>query len=90
MPPKNPLVKISLNSDNFLKERVEGLRNYIRRIRESNYLYNTDEVFHFLFSRKKDYVLFVKKQQKNLVDLEEKNFVTKMSDFVSSLFAKPR
>lgn len=83
-------MKISLNSDYFLEERVLGLRNYVKRITESDYLYNTDEVFHFLFSRNRDYVLFVKEQQKNLVDLEEKNFVTKMTDFVSSLFAKPR
>ena len=90
LPPKNPLTKISLNSDEFLKDRVEGLRRYVSRLKNSSDLLNSIQVFHFLFSRKKEYALFLKNQKASIIQIEESNIMSKVTDFMSYIFSKPK
>ena len=90
LPPKNPLTKISLNSDEFLKDRVAGLRQYMDRLTESSTLLNSIQTFHFLFSQKKEYALYLKKQSSSIIEVEQSNIMSKVTDFMSYIFSKPK
>jgi hypothetical protein len=90
LPPKNALTKINLNSDEFLGQRVKLLRRYVKRLQLSRELLVSEPVFHFLFSRKKDYALYLQNEKSELIDLEETSIVSKVTDFMSFMFSKPK
>ena len=90
LPPKNPLTKINLNSDEFLSTRVTALRLYIDKVSKNPEMRVSNGVFHFVFRKKKKYALYLKDSKEKLIDVQETSVVGKVTDFVSDIFNKQK
>ena len=90
LPPKNPLTKINLNSDEFLSTRVKALRKYVQKIVLNKKMRDSEAFFHFLFSRKKKYALYLKDSKEKLIEVAETSVMNKVSGFVMDIFKREK
>lgn len=57
---------------------------------ENEKMKNSDAFFHFVFSKKKKYALYLKDSKEKIIDVQETSVVSKVSDFVSDMFHKQK
>lgn len=69
LPPKNPLTTLNLSSDQFLAIRHERLNVYLHKILESSALRGSEDLYHFVFSNKKSYALYMQECKERYIDV---------------------